>query len=103
MLNPENSRGLVCLFEKIKACLYLPRFILTTLFLELSEKTVITKTLFLLRILSLSVSYLSQPHTYYLAARKGFEKHSLSIKGLLHASQKPGVKVSTLLVFCAPP
>lgn len=75
-----------------------------THFFELSEKTkaVITKTLFLLRVLSLWVNYLSQPHSYYLAAREGFQKHSLSIKGSFHLSQKSGVKVSTLLVFCLP-
>lgn len=63
-------------------------------FHELSEKTkaVITKTVFLLRLSSLWVSYLSQPHSYFLAAREGFEKHSLSIKGLFHPSLKPGIK-----------
>lgn len=63
-------------------------------FHELSEKTkaVITKTVFLLRLPSLWVSYLSQPHSYFLAAREGFEKHSLSIKGLFHPSLKPGIK-----------
>lgn len=69
-------------------------FILMTHFFELNEKTkpITTKTLFLLRILSLWVSYLSWPHTYHLAARQGFEKHSLSIKGLFNLPQKARCK-----------
>jgi len=60
----------------------------------------ITKTVFLPRIISLWVNYLSWPHTHYLAIRKIFDKHSLRTKGLFHLSQMSGAKVYTPLVFC---